>query len=395
MRNVFLLSALMAIVALSGVTRADVFEVPLPTGEYYFKQRQPFSLDLGTELAEIRSVRVHAEGSIVAPLAGPYGLEGTRPINGTFAFGLFRDGQQSATSVTSSLAGRATYPDPEPFAEIVPFGQNQSWQFLLDGKADGFVQFVHGDLITGAAGDGRGILSTATLIIDATPIPEPAGLLPLGAATLWALARRRRSVKAGITSGGPLGKTSILSSLLVLIASICGTARAVVYEVPLSVTGDYGTLNGKNFEIDLGFALAAVHSVHVRAEGTIAGPLTGPFGGPWNTPANGMFRFVMFRDEPPHALAEGPRVGRETHPAPEPFAGVASFSDQSWDFLLDGSADGYAQLLIGDPFRLGWTGGHGRLTTATLVIDATPVPEPAFSSLGAFLLLPLLSRRRR
>ena len=192
MRNGFLLSALIAIVALSGVTRADVFEVPLPTGEYHFKQRQPFSLDLGTELAEIRSVRVHAEGSIVAPLAGPYGPGPTTPINGTFAIGLLRDGQ-TAMSVTTGLAGRATYPDPEPFAETVPFGENPAvWQFLLDGKADGYVQFVHGDLIREIAGDGRGILSTATLIIDATPIPEPAGLLPLGAATLWGLSRRHR-----------------------------------------------------------------------------------------------------------------------------------------------------------------------------------------------------------
>ena len=186
MRNGILLSALVGVMAWSGIASADIFEVPLPvTGTYHYHQTRDFSFDLGVRLQEVHSVEFRAEGSIISPLTGPAGGP-YRPIDGAFVAALQRE--DMSTTAGAPPVGKDTYPDPEPFSGSGTFTE-QTWGFLLDGSAEGRVYWGAAEFITGGASGGQGILTAATLIIDATPVPEP-GLISLFAAGLWALSRR-------------------------------------------------------------------------------------------------------------------------------------------------------------------------------------------------------------
>jgi hypothetical protein len=185
-------------------------------------------------------------------------------------------------------------------------------------------------------------------------------------------------------------RTAILSSLIVI--SCCGLARAEVYEIPLPVTGEYAFRERRDFSIDLGFPLLQVHSVKFRAEGTIMAPVD--FWDVPPSPANGAFIAALVREDM-STTAGSPPAGRATYPEPEPFAGVGSFPEQTWQFLLDGSAEGSVYFGLGQFIRGAAAGGQGVLTTASLVIDATPVPEPGLLAAGAAALAGLAGRRRR
>jgi hypothetical protein len=174
---------------LAQVARGEVYEVALPvTGTYHYLQTRDFSFDLGVRLQEVHSVEFRAEGSILSVLTGPAGGP-YEPIGGTFVAALLRDGLLSTTAHTPP-AGKETYPDPEPFSGSGTFNQ-QTWAFLVDGTAEGHVYMAGGEWHTGSAGGGQGILTSATLVIDATPVPE-AGVGALVCVGAVGLLRRRR-----------------------------------------------------------------------------------------------------------------------------------------------------------------------------------------------------------
>jgi hypothetical protein len=190
MRNGILLSALVGVMAWSGIARADIFEVPLPvTGTYHYLQTRDFSFDLGVRLQEVHAVRFRAEGSILSPLTGPAGGP-YRPIDGAFIAALQREDMPTTAGAPS--AGKDTYPDPEPFSGFGTFTE-QTWGFLLDGTAEGRVYWGAAEFTTGGASGGQGILNSAMLIIDATPVPEPTALSILSILMLPLFRRQRLS----------------------------------------------------------------------------------------------------------------------------------------------------------------------------------------------------------
>jgi hypothetical protein len=181
-------SALLGIGGLCGAAQAEIYEIPLPLGEYRYQEQRNFSFDLGTELSEVHSVAFRSAGTMVAPLGGSYPGPYTTPVQGAFIATLFTDGPLAA-SLQSPAAGAATYPEPEPFAGV-DTSSRPTWPFLLDGKAEGHVLFAHGSPTSGASG-GLGVLTTATLVIQGTPVPEPTSA-PLMLLLLHPLMSRRR-----------------------------------------------------------------------------------------------------------------------------------------------------------------------------------------------------------
>ena len=170
------------------VARGEVFEVPLPvTGEYTVRQRREFAFDLGVELAEVHSVAFRSQGTIVAPLDA-VGTPPYQPTDGLFIATLLDQPLGTVTHAYAPPVGRETYPAPAPFSGSDDFGA-VSWEFLLDGKAGGMVWFGH-SFVRGTAVFGQGVLTSATLVVDATPVPEPGILgIAVGAVVL----RRRRA----------------------------------------------------------------------------------------------------------------------------------------------------------------------------------------------------------
>lgn len=188
-------------------------------------------------------------------------------------------------------------------------------------------------------------------------------------------------------------RNGILLLSFVGIMALCSAARAAIFEVPLPVTGTYRYHETRDFAFDLGMRLQEVHSVEFLAEGTILSPLTGPPGGPYR-PIDGAFIAALQREDMP-TTAGAPPAGKDSYPDPEPFSGSGSFTNQTWAFLLDGAAEGRVYWGAAELITGGAAGGEGILTSATLIIDATPVPEPAAISSLLISVFPLLRRRRR
>lgn len=183
---------------------------------------------------------------------------------------------------------------------------------------------------------------------------------------------------------------------MILIASYCCAARAEVYEVPLpEVTGHHTFGDEKAFSFDLGFPLAEIRDVRLRLEGSIVAPwMSGPFNpaGPYD--AN--FQIYMLAEpDVGGVFARGPGAGRVTYPEPEPFAAEVPFNGAPWRFLEDGAARGgtflFARRDMETPYPVG---GSGTVTAATLIIDATPVPEATATTFLSLTLYPLFKRRR-
>ena len=138
-------------------------------------------------------------------------------------------------------------------------------------------------------------------------------------------------------------RTLLVKSLLFGIIGYCGAARGEVFELPLPVTGDYALRDRKDFEFDLGFALAEVHDVRLRTAGTIIGPLGYSDDNPLvGQPRDARFQ-VLLTDDDGSLLTEafGPWAGRQTYPEPEPFSAESDFMRRDWAFLHDGHIAGF------------------------------------------------------
>lgn len=152
--------------------------VPLPVaGDYteYQNKTKPFQIDLGTNFISIQEMRFYCAGSIKGGLStfvGPLNC----PFDSYFS-ARFRLDQNSLLVAKGPYAGRNTYPAYEPFESEISFISygNPCSSFLLDGKAEGWVQL---------GGDGygeiiildwpTGYVDAAWITIVATPVPEPA-----------------------------------------------------------------------------------------------------------------------------------------------------------------------------------------------------------------------------
>ena len=181
--SIILLAVLIALIALAktATCQAQTFTVPLPqvTGNYpappgYYDKY--FSFDLGTTLSQVNSVTFVCSGTITCPQSSNFFMSFT--------------GHPSLMAGTT-FAGAATYPNPEPFSSQTAFSSGANWNFLLDGKAAGYVAL---NLFFSPPEDPLpsqpiGTIDSASLVIDAV-VPEPATLLLLG---LGGMMVRKRS----------------------------------------------------------------------------------------------------------------------------------------------------------------------------------------------------------
>lgn len=177
----------LAVLLTAGSLQAVTYTVPLCTNRPFTTAAMDFSLDLGTALSSVQSVSFQYDGNITA---GRYS-DGT-PYNSKFIAGFYNSG---AIYTSSPYAGAATWPNPEPLSGIVPMPDSggASWTFLLDGQATGYVQLSNvmwWDGTPPPLNNPSGYMNSASLIIEATPVPEPAGLVLLAAAAFM-LNRRR------------------------------------------------------------------------------------------------------------------------------------------------------------------------------------------------------------
>lgn len=172
----------------SAAVKANTFVIPLDVdGFYNGGQEVSFEFDLGTTLTEVQSARFIGSGSITAgldywgdPVSVQFEARLLTGINYMYARGPY--------------AGASTWPDPEPFDCDSVFNPafGATWDFLLDGHAEVCV------LLWGPTGpisyppqlNSSGTITSASIIIEATPVPEPATLLLLG---LGAVILRKRT----------------------------------------------------------------------------------------------------------------------------------------------------------------------------------------------------------
>lgn len=188
--------ALLLLASTLAPASADIYTLQLPwaTGSYGNGGSRTQAIDFGRSFSQINSVTIHWTGSVTAGMAYPLWEE---PYVWTGEFMAGFPGQ-SAYAGTKSL-GEATYPDPQSFDIYSGFWlfTNYTWDFLLDGRADLNVEFL--PAMQNWEGDGTDIppsgqLSFASIQVDATPVPEPSGLLMLvpGLLALGGTILRRR-----------------------------------------------------------------------------------------------------------------------------------------------------------------------------------------------------------
>lgn len=193
MRNGILLLSFVGIIALCNAARADIFEVPLPVaGSYQVNDRRDFSVDFGREFSEIRHAWLRLEGTMVAPLRGPFGEPTpTIPHDGLFQVFL----TEPRLAATGPRVGRDTYPSPEPFGGQFPFESFEpiDWSPLLDGRTAGWTTMTHSGVVGNQiVAGGTGTITYASLILDATVIPEPSLAFGVGLGLCGLSWRRRR-----------------------------------------------------------------------------------------------------------------------------------------------------------------------------------------------------------
>jgi len=181
---------------------ADTYTLSVPCAGQYGPTRY-FDINFGVQLISVQRLTMHWSGYVVpgwwTPGVEP-GVPGPWP--GQFLCALSRDTGGSSKWVYTDGLGATTYPNPEFFglaSEFTPVAGDTSWGFLLDGCARMYVQFApayHPARLPPWPPWGRnyppvGYLDSATLVLQATPVPEPLGSTALAVCVCGYLLRRR------------------------------------------------------------------------------------------------------------------------------------------------------------------------------------------------------------
>ncbi len=168
---------------------------------------------------------------------------------------------------------------------------------------------------------------------------------------------------------------------VLIIMCFCLTANTKTYLISIPVTGSYTMGQGKSFTIDLGEPLYEVNEVRLICQGTVTAGL-----GNLMEPYSDEF-YGFFDTDPGFMMAVGPSAGAGTYPLPEPFSANVEFESYfgaTWDFLLDGQADGEVYLseiyFIPEFPPISFPSGY--INTAQIQIDAIPLITGDFNYSG-------------
>jgi hypothetical protein len=156
----------------SGTVCAETYLVPLNVnGSYYFLQSANFSIDLGVEFSQINEVRFQAQGDITAVDAPGY-----------FSCRFITEPDKMLYSRTTEiLPSSPPISVPFDFDSTFTAFNGATWNFLLDGKADGYVMLTSSVMYADDPPQISGNINSAYLFIDATPTPEPATFMLIAA----------------------------------------------------------------------------------------------------------------------------------------------------------------------------------------------------------------------
>ena len=160
-------------------SQAEIFTVQITNayGSFAFSESKRFLVDLGTNLESIREARFICTGIL--------STEGCKGLFYAYLGDNFPDKRTGHVvldpyqQATGTIVSNET---PTLFTNDVPFqpfwNVTPSWDFLLDGEADGLVRlFISGGSFPEIQYPITGIIHSASIVIDATPIPEPGHLL--------------------------------------------------------------------------------------------------------------------------------------------------------------------------------------------------------------------------
>jgi hypothetical protein len=183
------IAAISVLVVLLSITGADaaIVELPLAAEGRYDVNSGPWEMDfdLGVTFTEISYVYIDWSGEITAGLAVDPMRPGPQPFPLDVGISAYL-GANPWPRLAAVYGGEATYPEPEGFDLQSEFGLPgaTTWSDLLDGQ--GTIKIGHvvlGGPYLAYAEFGFVDLSSATLIVEGTIVPEPATLflLALGA----------------------------------------------------------------------------------------------------------------------------------------------------------------------------------------------------------------------
>jgi hypothetical protein len=188
--------------------------------------------------------------------------------------------------------------------------------------------------------------------------------------------------------GSKMGKIAAIS-VLVVLSSITSVYAAII-ELPLAAEGRYD-VNTPDWEMDfdLGVTFTDISHVYIDWSGEImAGLAVDPMRpGPQPFPLDvGISAYLGANPWPRLAAVYG---GEATYPEPEGFDVQSEFGlpgETTWSDLLDGQGTIVIDhAILGGPYLVYVEFGFVVLNEATLVVEGTPVPEPAtiiFLALG-------------
>jgi len=147
----------------------DTYVVPLNvSGSYNMGQSKSIEFDLGVQLYQVQSVRFVCAGNVTA------GLNYSFQPYGDY-FGCFLNAEPYYMYAVGPTVGASTYPSPQYFSGqylFNPFIGDETWNFLLDGHATGYVKLatIYSIPEFPPYSYPHGYLDSASIIIEATPV---------------------------------------------------------------------------------------------------------------------------------------------------------------------------------------------------------------------------------
>lgn len=171
--------AISVLVVLFGITaaNADIVELSLAAEGRYDDNSGPWEMDfdLGVTFTEISHVYIDWSGEITAGLATDPMIPGPQPFPCEVGISAYL-GRNPGARLAAVYGGEATYPEPEGFDSRTEFEllAPTTWSDLLDGQGTLQIGYaVLGGPYLIYVEFGFVDLSSATLIVEGTPVPEP------------------------------------------------------------------------------------------------------------------------------------------------------------------------------------------------------------------------------
>jgi len=192
--RVWVVLAVFGVLAGGPRVEATIVELPLDcAGEYGLgTETWRLDFDLGVEFTEISRVYMDWSGEATGGLYLDFYSTDPHPVDSGIYAAM---GSSSSLYWSEVWAGAATHPEPEFFAVLSDFehAPGLNWSNLLDGRDEIRInsQGLYG---TGSYVEvGSVMLTSATLVVEGTLVPEPATVALLGLGGVLLAVRRRRS----------------------------------------------------------------------------------------------------------------------------------------------------------------------------------------------------------